>query len=68
MSEELYNAKAAAERFERIETSEQARAQIDVAVMYAAIAQAQALEHLANVIESTLVRGELNVMLMNGQH
>jgi hypothetical protein len=38
------------------------------AAVYAAIAQAEALQRIAAAVEDTFTRGELNVMLMNGQH
>jgi len=38
------------------------------AAAYAAIAQAEALQRIATAVEDTFTRGELNVMLMNGQH
>ena len=63
----LQEAKNAAERFENADNDYAAQFR-QTALMYAAIAQAEALTRIAAAIEDTFVRGELNVMLMNGQH
>ena len=58
---------------ETIESVAPAQLRATRAAAYAAIAQAEALQRIATAIveafdEDTFTRGELNVMLMNGQH